>query len=618
MVIADTDVALRALRLLAGADAGAPEALAGLAAHAADDPRATECVELARAVAERLAERDRRERELTALYETAGDLSSRHDLEEVLQAIVTRARGLLGTEAAYLMLIDEQRGDTYVRVTDGIRTDAFKAARLDMGAGLGGLVAQARRPYATPDYPADRRFKHTVDAIVDAEGLIAVLGVPVLLREEVIGVLFAANRRQRPFADSEVALLISLATHAGIAIETASLFAGVRAHSDLLERAASVHERLTAVAAGGGRLPDVAAVVAEALDSAVVVADPTLRPLATAGMAVDEPTMVIGGLAKACRTALATQATVITAAGCATPVTAGTQPLAVLAARRGDLDDADQRTFERAALVVAILLLTQRQLAEAEQRVRGDLLTDLLADTQPDPDGLRRRARLLGVDLDTPHVVVVAEPVSSEDRRLAMSALTGWAGERGGLGGEHGHTVVLLVPAADPESAARQSADRARRAGCAVTVAGTGPAAGPAPIRDAHREARQCLQVLIALGRTGSVATPQDLGVFGILFGPSGRDRLQRFVHATLAPVLEHDARRGTDLLATMEAYFDADTSHARAAAALFIHPNTLYQRIERINGLLGDGWRSGEQALQTQLAIKLRRIDSHLDRPGG
>ncbi|WP_435820528.1 GAF domain-containing protein [Micromonospora purpureochromogenes] len=67
----------------------------------------------------------------------------------------------------------------------------------------------------------------------------AVLGVPLLLREKVIGVLFAANRRERPFADAEVALLISLATHAAIAIETASLFAEVGAHSDLMERAAN-------------------------------------------------------------------------------------------------------------------------------------------------------------------------------------------------------------------------------------------------------------------------------------------------------------------------------------------------------------------------------------------
>jgi hypothetical protein len=51
-------------------------------------------------------ERRRREAELAALYETAGDLSSLRDLEAVLQAIVRRARDLLHTDAAYMMLND--------------------------------------------------------------------------------------------------------------------------------------------------------------------------------------------------------------------------------------------------------------------------------------------------------------------------------------------------------------------------------------------------------------------------------------------------------------------------------------------------------------------------------
>jgi GAF domain-containing protein len=124
-----------------------------------------------------------------------------------------------------------------------------------MGAGLGGLVAQTRQPYATPDYPRDPRFLHTVDAIVNAEGLVAVLGVPLLLREKVIGVLFAAHRHERPFADAEVALLISLAAHAAIAIETASLFADVRAHIDQVERACTALTALVAQGSAGRRRP---------------------------------------------------------------------------------------------------------------------------------------------------------------------------------------------------------------------------------------------------------------------------------------------------------------------------------------------------------------------------
>ncbi|PWU47952.1 hypothetical protein DLJ46_13195 [Micromonospora globispora] len=620
MTTADDDVARHALRLLAEVGNASAEPLIRLRAEVAGDPRARESVELALTVSERLAERDRRERELTALYETAGDLSSLRDVEEVLQAIVARARGLLGTEAAYLMLIDEQRGDTYVRVTDGIHTEAFKTARLAMGAGLGGLVAQTREPYATPDYRHDKRFVHTVDEVVDGEGLIAVLGVPLLLREKVIGVLFAANRRERPFADAEVALLISLATHAAIAIETASLFADVRAHSDLMERAANVHERLTTVAAQGGQLPEVAAVVAEVLGAGVFVADPGLRVLASAGPvapAVGEP--VTGDVAKTCQSAIATRATAATPGGCAAPVVAGSQVLAVLVACRGDLGVADQRTVERAALVAAILLLTERQLAEAEHRVRGDLLTELLADAQPDPDGLRRRARLLGWDMDRPHAVIVAYPERSEDRRIVASCLGSWAAQRGGLCGEHGRYVVALLPGTDAAQAAPAAVDRLRRAVAApVTVGAAGPGEGPTGLRDAHRDARHCVDVLCALGKAGTAAGPADLGAFGLLFGPAGRERVAAFVQRTLGAVVDYDAQRGTELLRTVEAYFDADGSHVRAAAALFIHVNTLYQRIERITALLGEGWRTGEKALQLQLAVKLHRIVSFTDQHSG
>jgi hypothetical protein len=103
------------------------------------------------------------------------------------------------------MLNDPERGDTYMRVTDGIHTDAFKAARLEMGAGLGGLVAKTGMPYHSTDYHKDTRFRHTVDELVAAEGLIAIQGVPLKIRDQVIGVLFAANRHARPFTQQEVA-----------------------------------------------------------------------------------------------------------------------------------------------------------------------------------------------------------------------------------------------------------------------------------------------------------------------------------------------------------------------------------------------------------------------------
>src|SRR5262249_28399178 len=159
------------------------------------------------------------------LYDTANDLSGLRDIDAVLHAIVHRARTLLGADVAYMTLTDPETGDTTMRVTDGSVSARFQKLRLGMGEGLGGLVSQTATPYVTANYPADTRFRHTgdIDAGVSEEGLVAILGVPLRLGSTIIGVLYAANRAERPFAREEVALLVSLAAHAAVAIDTTRL-----------------------------------------------------------------------------------------------------------------------------------------------------------------------------------------------------------------------------------------------------------------------------------------------------------------------------------------------------------------------------------------------------------
>ena len=214
---------------------------------------------LALEVREAFAARRRREAELSALFDTADDLAALRGVDSVLTAIVRRARQLLGTDVSYLTLNDAARGDTYMRVTDGSVSARFQALRLPMGAGLGGLVAQTAAPYATASYFSDARFKHTheINDGVRDEGLVAILGVPLIRGSQVIGVLFAADRTERTFDRQEVSLLGSLAAHAAIALDNARLLEEtrtaldelsaasreLRAHSASVERAAAAHDR---------------------------------------------------------------------------------------------------------------------------------------------------------------------------------------------------------------------------------------------------------------------------------------------------------------------------------------------------------------------------------------
>ncbi|MFI2611091.1 helix-turn-helix domain-containing protein [Kitasatospora sp. NPDC018619] len=572
-----------------------------------------------------LRQHRRREAELTALFDTAGDLAASRDLDTVLQAIVRRARMLLGTDTAYLTLPDEAAGDTYMRVTDGSVSVLFQTLRLSLGHGLGGLVAQTARPYATPDYRTDERFHHTgtIDAGVLDEGLVAIIGVPLLLGGQVIGVLFAADRSPRAFSPDEVALLCSLAAHAAIALDTAKSLADtraalaelnaanelVRAHSAAVQRAEQAHDRLTDLVLRGAEVPDVAAAVAALLGGEIAVLDAEGEPLAGRAAPAAE-------LAEALAASRAEGRSVRHGEQWVCAVLAGHDALGTMVLRgRPELDDADRRLFERASVVTALLLLLRRSVAETENRVRGDLLTDLLTAPERDPAGLTARGRRLGVDLARPHLVLVAEPAdgkTDERGRLAGAARRYLFGSRG-ICAEHAETVVLLAPveaggAGDPEETARRAAERlARLAGFPVTVGAGRPAAGPAALAASYGEGLRCLRALRVLGRAGQGASARALGFLGVLLG-DGHD-VEGFVGATLGPLLDYDARRGTELVRTLRAYFDCGGSLTRAKDELHVHVNTVVQRLDRVEALLGREWNQPERSLELQLALRLQLL---------
>ncbi|MET8615217.1 helix-turn-helix domain-containing protein [Streptomyces misionensis] len=634
----------RLLELLA---AGAPaEDLGAVAvearrsgATAQDLAEVEQATEAALRVQSTLRQHRRREAELTALFDTAGDLASLRDLDAVLHSIVRRARMLLGTDTAYLTLSDEEAGDTYMRVTDGSVSELFQNLRLQLGEGLGGLVAQTARPYASPDYRTDDRFVHTgsIDAGVLDEGLVAILGVPLLLGSgnggQVIGALFAADRTPRTFAPDEVALLCSLADHAAIAIDTAKAMADartalaelaeantvIREHSAAMQRAAESHDRLTDLVLRGGDVSDVAAAVAGLLKGDVAVHDGSGWPLTAVGEHGGAPTRGMpdagaaeeaAALVAAAESSRATAHAVFRDGRWVCAVLAGHELLGCLVLYgRPELDDPDRRLFERSSVVTSLLLLLRRSVAETENRVRGDLVTDLLTAPDRDPAGLVARGRRLGIDLDRPHVLLVARADDPARGRLADAAVRYLFGN-GGISAEHEGAVVLLLPCdgTGPGAAARAAAGQlGQLTGVPVTVAGAGPAAGPRALADAHAEGLRCLRALRVLGRTGHGASVAELGFLGVLLG-DGHD-VDGFVTAVLGPLLEYDARRGTQLVRTLRAYFDRGGSLTRAKEELHVHVNTVVQRLDRVQALLGPDWNSPERALELQLALRLHLL---------
>ncbi len=575
---------------------------------------------LALRIHEQMARQRSREAELSALNETARDLSEIRDLDAILTAIVRRARHLLRADMTYLSLNDEEEGASYMKVTDGALTAEFRRLRLPLGTGLLGLVAQSGAPYFTEDYQADHRFLHRdyIDTAVDGEQIRAILGVPLTVDGTVIGALLAVHRTVRPFPAQEVALLTSFAAHAAVALQNARLFEQartavaaadaaneeLRAHNAATERAANAHDLLTGVLLRGGGVIEVADVLAQVLGGRLAVYAEDGRPLA--GTTQPLPAVLEEWVGKALgsgRCVRAEPGEWVAAAA------AGEEHLGTLVLSTEEpMDLPERRTLERGALVTALVLLFGRSAAEAESRVRGELLADLVSGRALDPDRLRERARQQGADLGAELSVAVAEPVSAgSDQHVARSA-SALARELRGLGGIHEGLAVVVAPV---EPARLGELLRVRLAGATVGVASCSDGAGG--ISDSWRQAKQVLTALLQLGRSGEVADPAGLGLARLLLGGGGAAELAEFVEHSIGAVRAYDAERGSSLLDTLDAWFACGAGLRETAETLHIHPNTVVQRLDRVGQLLGEDWRSPQRLLDVQLALQMLRLGTHM-----
>ncbi len=159
--------------------------------------------------------------ELSTLAEVSETVTSPLYLEEILRLIVEMAARMLDAKTCSLMLIEEETRELVVAATQSAGPAYLSRPHLKVGDGITGLVAREGKPVAVFDVQQDPRFLAKEMAM--AEGLRALLSVPLVVRDRVIGVFNCYKSRPHQFADSEVKLLTTLANQTALAIENANL-----------------------------------------------------------------------------------------------------------------------------------------------------------------------------------------------------------------------------------------------------------------------------------------------------------------------------------------------------------------------------------------------------------
>ncbi|MGA9036159.1 MAG: GAF domain-containing protein, partial [Pseudolabrys sp.] len=182
--------------------------------------------------------------ELRALGEVTQAVNSTVDLETVLTTIVAKATQLSSTEAGAIYEVDGSDQEFRLRATYGLEEATAAALRerhIRMGEGVMGQAALRRTPVQVPDIQSDP--SGTIDIIVRA-GFRALLIVPLLSTDKVVGALVVRRRQPGEFSKGAIELLQTFGAQSVLAIQNARLFESVEARTR--ELASSLDELRTA------------------------------------------------------------------------------------------------------------------------------------------------------------------------------------------------------------------------------------------------------------------------------------------------------------------------------------------------------------------------------------
>ena len=163
---------------------------------------------------------------MLALADIGQVVNSSLELDEVLRIVMDNIVRLTKAERGFLMLRDD-KGDMVTRMGRNWEMESINPSELTVSRSIVGKVISTGEPIVTTNAQEDNRFIGQ-ESIV-AFNLRSILCVPLKVKNELIGVIYADNRiRAGIFADSEKDLLVAFANQAAVAIENARLFSSLK------------------------------------------------------------------------------------------------------------------------------------------------------------------------------------------------------------------------------------------------------------------------------------------------------------------------------------------------------------------------------------------------------
>ncbi|HEV3364788.1 MAG TPA: GAF domain-containing protein [Acidimicrobiia bacterium] len=581
--------------------------------------------------------RGRASDEQSYLYRIIQTISAGPDLETILRGTIRLLTEATGCHACFVYFVEGDR--LILRAASNVYAHLEGTVSLPGDKGLAGWVASTRRSaFIKENALEDPRVVYVPE--MEEERFQSMVSVPVLSRAgDVIGVINLHTEAPREFDRDDLEFIEHTASLVAGAIENAGLYQDATRRVAMLTELSRLSHRI-ALAASVEELIDIvttgcqSAIDAERVEIYLPDPDGHLRLRAAVPARgngpVLEPEMVRFDDAGARRLAERLWGKV-DGIPLFAPLPIGDGPpglLAVLA--RADGTGADNVVSAVASHAAVALKHHELVSRLREENVVKDFF-EALARGDGNTEALESQAARLGVDLDEPFMVIHAVPWAgrpAERRRAsnreAGARLSTWAevvaawesrltsALPGTLVDSRATYCRALVNAprgrerkvTETITAAHEKIERDSDASLAVGLSNS--CRGAASFPQGFEEAASAAEVGALIKDRPGVYTYDDLGPYRyVLDAEEGvRDRHQE----RLGRLVEYDQRRGTELLQTLEVYLESRGNIVRTARTVYAHPNTLRQRLARIEQLSGFDLEH-EDWLSLGIAIKLVKL---------